>query len=104
MATGTTTAPSPDGARAEKNRLILAIGRDCYDAARQPDGDWGTQCWRLSKHGPRGEVYDVWMTRGGHVACDCPDFQYRHRGTTSRCKHGCSAVEMGLIVPPDGQG
>jgi hypothetical protein len=89
----------PAGGR--KVRLVLGIDQDRYDVTPAAAGDWGGPCWRLAKHGRGGEVYDVWLTRGGLVACECGDYQHRKRGTTARCKHGDSLVGLGLIVPPN---
>jgi hypothetical protein len=64
-------------------------------------GESGTRAFRLTKHGKDRDVYDVLRRHDGTVACDCPDFEFRHEGLTDApCKHGRALVELGLMPAP----
>lgn len=54
---------------------------------------------RLTKRAG-GASYDVVRRHDGLVECDCPDYEFRHRGTAGQCKHSRAAVVHGLLIPP----
>jgi hypothetical protein len=61
-------------------------------------GECGVAAVRLVKLAS-GEAYDLLRTHDGLIECSCPDYEFRHRGTASPCKHGRAAIVHGLLIP-----
>jgi hypothetical protein len=97
----------------------LVVGGALYAAGRayalegphtDPEtGATAIELWPLSHLGDRTPTSytltaepdaDPARTVPGGLACDCPDFVFRHAGTGTRgCKHLRAAVAAGLISP-----
>jgi hypothetical protein len=81
--------------------LTIAINDTRYSVDAIDPGEFGTKAWRLSKHAGDHAVYDVLRQADGIIACDCPDYEARHRGNGyGTCKHGRALVELGLMPAP----
>lgn len=75
--------------------LTLRIGATSYHVEYL-----GAGFWRLTK--PDGTSYDVTRSSTGEPYCECPDFQYRHKGLDYRgCKHCWALTEHGLLPAID---
>ena len=59
-------------------------------------GECGVSAVRLVKRSSR-EAYDVIRQHDGSVACDCPSYTFRYKGTGLTCKHGVAAMAHGLL-------
>ncbi len=81
--------------------MTIEISDVRYGVASIDPGEFGTKAFRLSKHSGDHAVYDVVRQHDGVVACDCPDYEARHRGNGyGMCKHGRALVELGLMPAP----
>lgn len=81
--------------------LTAEINGQPYGVEPIDPGECGTKAYRLTKRWADGAVYDVIREDDGHVACDCPDYEARHRGNGfGMCKHGRSLVTLGLLDAP----
>jgi hypothetical protein len=77
--------------------MTIAISDTRYTVDEIPAGECGTKAFRLTKRGGDRATYDVIRRHDDTVACDCPDYLYRHDGTVGLCKHGRALVELGLM-------
>lgn len=81
--------------------ITIQVSDIRYSVDPIPSGDLGTKAFRLSKHSGDHLSYDVVRQHDGIVACDCPDYERRHRGNGhGMCKHGRALVELGLLPKP----
>lgn len=81
--------------------MTIAVNDTRYAADPIEAGEFGTKAFRLAKHSGDHAVYDVVRQADGIVACDCPDYESRHRGNGyGMCKHGRALVELGLLPAP----
>jgi hypothetical protein len=102
----TLTAPAPKSKAGRTARpfacsMTVEINGQSYGVEPIDPGECGTKAFRLAKRWADGAVYDVIRDNDGHVACDCPDYECRHRGNGfGLCKHGKALVALGLIDAP----
>lgn len=69
--------------------LVVEINDVRYSVDATDPGEFGSRAFRLTKHGVNTAVYDVIRDHDGFVACDCPDYEARHKGNGyGVCKHG----------------
>lgn len=82
--------------------MTIEINDVRYSIDRTEAGEFGSKSYRLTKHSARdGGTYDVIRQHDGIVACDCPDYESRHRGNGyGMRKHGRAMVELGLLAAP----
>jgi hypothetical protein len=80
--------------------VTIVIKGTLYDAEPIPAGEFGVAAVRLTKRSREGETYDVILTGDGRAECDCPSFEFTHRGTAGVCKHGAACLAKGLLVAP----
>jgi hypothetical protein len=78
----------------------IVIKDAVYHAEPIPAGEFGVAAVRLTKRSVKGEVYDVVLTHDGRAECDCPSYEFTHRGTASTCKHGKACLAKGLLIAP----
>lgn len=75
--------------------LYLTIDGHWYHLRRVvPAPGTAKACWELKK--PNDSAYHVHRDQFG-VACDCPDYTYRHMNTPDKCKHCKALIDLGLI-------
>ena len=86
-------APTPPG----RCRLTLEIAGQPYAVLVLGPQDAAAQVIRLTK--PDHTVYHVALTVDG-PQCDCPDFEFRHRGNGTACKHARALQAVGILAPP----
>src|SRR4051794_34353796 len=98
MSTSTAIAPTV------KTTITIVIKGALYDVEQIPAGEFGLAASRLTKRSPEGETYDVVLTHDGRAECDCPSYEFTHRGTAGTCKHGAACLARGLLSAPVGGG
>lgn len=100
MATATTRTKARQPAADAHGRCSLRLGIDGTTYRVRPIAaapELARRAFRLTK--PDGTAYDVAETPHG-LQCDCPDFEFRHAGTGTACKHLAACVAVGLLSRP----
>lgn len=77
-------------------RLTLHIGDAPY-AVRPLAVEPGSGIARLVRLRKDGTAYHVHRDEDGRAGCDCADFEFRHAGNGTACKHIRPLAACGLI-------
>jgi hypothetical protein len=94
---GPTKAPHAEPGP-QTTRLTVRIGGTSYAVRRIAVEDRGfgvLKCYRLRKL-TDGDLYDVAQLIEGH-SCTCADYEFRHAGNGSICKHAKALIAWGLL-------
>lgn len=103
MATAMTTAMKPRrparARPADTVRLTVHVNGVPYAARPLPvePGSGVARLVRLRKLDGDRETYYIHRDDEGRVGCDCADFEFRHVGTGTTCKHGRALAAVGLL-------